>query len=471
MGARRLISLLVGCTVLVAAAPAHASDKGGFPLSKPRAGARWSGEFTGGAFAAGAPPTDLCESTPLCDVAKLKVTVPRPGWKKRPGGLLVAVQWPIIDFGYDLDLYAYGPDGKLAASSDTTAFSRNEGLWIPNPKSGTYTAVVVPKVVWAAPRDFADALGRPEAGPIDYRGFAELERGVTIRRNEVSAGLPYQRTIIAHGLRKAKPVHELLPDLISTKPSNWHMETGQGAHFYFFMDRGTHHAPSCYPQETTGLNQETPAPSTDPPLRCLRWDQGEYNFGAGPLELHNYSNKGDGTNLYQRVYSTNGHVRQFLAGSVKFSGTHGHFHAQKFQDIGLYQRKPNGKAGKLVATPPNKGICMVDIENGNFGKTDKPVSPLQMDLPGTCDASTHQDPKDPTFPNEPYLQMGITPGFADVYPWFVADQYIDVTHLPDGKYVLKATVNKTRRILESNYSNNTAQACVEIHGTTAKACR
>jgi hypothetical protein len=384
--------------------------------------------------------------------------------------MLVAIQWPYIDAGYDLDLYVYGPGGAQVAASHTLAFSRNEGAWIKNPRNGTYRVVIAPKVVWSVPRDLADRLGKPNAGPLDYRAFVEFERGLTINRFEQNAGLAYMRTIIAHGRRSAKPVRPLLPDLVSTTPANFHMETGQGAHFYFFMDRGLRHQPSCYPQETTGLNQETPTPTADGPTRCLRWDQGEYNFGAGPLELHNYSNKGDGTNLYQRVYSTDGSITQKLAGAVKFSTTHGHFHAQGFQEIGLYARRADGSRGKLVARPPNKGICMVDIENGNFARTDRPTNPLQMDLPGTCDASIHQDPNDPTYPDEPYLQMGITPGFADVYPWFVADQYIDVSKLPDGKYVLRATVNRSRRIRESDYRNNSAQGCVEIRGTAARAC-
>jgi Lysyl oxidase len=467
---RGLLAATIVVALLGGPAAARANDHGTYALGSTHATAKWAGSLSEGAFASGAPPAELCANSPGCDVAKLRVKLPRPNWSRRPGGMLVAVQWPYIDAGYDLDLYVYGPDGDLAGSSHTLAFSRNEGTWIKNPRNGTYTVVVAPKVVWSVPSELADQLGKPNAGPLEYRAFVEFERGLTITRLEKNAGLSYQRTIIAHGRRRAKPVRELLPDLISTRPANWHMETGQGAHFYFFMDRGLRHQPSCYPQETTGLNQETPTPTADGPTRCLRWDQGEYNYGEGPLELHNYSNKGDGTNLYQRVYSTDGAITQKLAGAVKFSSTHGHFHAQGFQDVGLYARKPNGKRGKLIARPPNKGICMVDIENGNFGRTDRPTSPLQMDLPGTCDASIHQDPNDPTYRDEPFLQMGITPGFADVYPWFVADQYIDVSKLPDGKYVLRATVNRGRKIRESNYRNNSAQSCVEIRGTTARGC-
>ena len=463
-------ALIAALAVLVWAPCARADDRGSFKLASTAATAKWSGSFLAGAIPA-APPKESCASTPACDVVTLDVKLPASTWKGDPGGMLVAIQWPYIDGGYDLDLHVIGPDGDEVATSDTTAFSRNEGAWVENPKPGTYSVVVAPRLVWAVPRDVAGQLGEPKLGPLDYDGFVELERGLTITRHETSAGMPYDRTIIAHGRRTAHPVRELLPDLVSTKPAEFHMETGQGALFYFFMDRGLRHQPSCYPQETTGLNKDTPEPTLSGPTRCLRWDQGEYNFGEGPLELHNYSNKGDGTELYQRVYSTDGSVTQRLAGSVKFSSTHGHFHAQGFQDIGLYQRRADGSAGALVARPPNKGICMVDIENGYFAKPGKPASPLQMDLPGTCDASTHQDPNDPTYPDEPYLQMGITPGFADVYPWFVADQYIDVTNVPDGTYILRATVNQSRRIRETDYLNNAAQACVDIEGQTATACK
>lgn len=470
MRVRFAVPSLVAVVALLAAAPAaSADDKGTFELTAATSTATWSGSSTAGAFPTD-PPSAACASSPLCDVLKLDVNLPAGTWDGRPGGMSVAIQWPYIDAGYDLDLRIYAPDGSLAAASDTLIFSRNESLWVPNPGNGAYTVQVTPRTVWGVPRELADRLGEPKLGPLDYEGFVELERGLTITREETLAGLPYTRTIIAHDRTSAQPVQELLPDLVSTTPSNWHLETGQGVHFYFFMDRGLRHQPSCYPQETLGLNEDTPTVRLGGPTRCLRWDQGEYNLGKGPLELHNYSNVGDGTDLWQRIYSTDGSVAQAKAGQVRFSSTHGHFHAQGFQEIGLYERNPDGSLGRLVARPPNKGICMVDIENSYFGRTDKGGNPLQMDLPGTCDASLHQDPNDPTYPNELYLQMGITVGYADVYPWFVADQYIDTTNVPDGRYIVRATVNGSRRIRESDYDNNSAQACVEIAGMTARDC-
>ena len=470
--------LLALFAFLIAALPAQAADRGSFPLAGTADTAAWQGSFESGSFPASptypggslARAKEFCGATAVCDVATLDVELPAGTWEGDPGGMLVAVQWPHIDGGYDLGLHVYDEDGTEVAASDTLIFSRNEAAWIKNPRNGTYTVVVAPQAVWALPRDVADMLGREKLGPLDYDAFVEFERGLTIEREEINLGLPYRRTIVAHGHKTGEPPEELLPDLVATTPANFHMETGQGAHFYFFMDRDLRHDASCYPQETTGLNEDTPNPRLDGPTRCLRWDQGEYNFGAGPLELHNYSNVGDGTNLWQRTYWTNGDVTQAEAGEVRFSSTHGHFHAQGFQAIGLYERNADGSAGELVATPPDKGICMVDIENANFGRTDRPTHPLQMDLPGTCDNATHSDPNDPTYPNELYLQMGITVGYADVYPWFVADQYMDVSNLPDGRYILRSTVNESRKIRESDYENNTAESCVELNGNSASAC-
>src|SRR5438876_1096777 len=75
-----------------------------------------------------------------------------------PGGLLVALRWPEtqLDLGYDLDLWVYGPDGKLAAKSDMVAYSAAEGAWVQDPKNGTYRIVI---------------SGRPEAGGSPYEVF------------------------------------------------------------------------------------------------------------------------------------------------------------------------------------------------------------------------------------------------------------------------------------------------------------
>jgi hypothetical protein len=423
--------------------------------------ARWSGQFTVGVTGPAAPDPALCATSRACDAVTVDVAVPSTAWDAAPGGLLVAIQWPHFDAGYDLDLRVYrGPAGSPVASSHTTGFSRHEAAWVPNPAPGRYLVVVSAKTVVGQPV-VADV-----ATPLRYDGAARIERGVTVERHETDAGLPFTRRIVGFG-KAAPSADPLIPDLVPTRPVAFHVESGWGAHVYFYGDRGLRHQPSCYPQETVGLTSDDPRPGLGP-LRCLRWDQGEYNLGDGPLELHNYPGEGSGTEMWQRLYHADGTVTQTRVGEARFSPNHGHVHYLGFSAVTLHRIGPDGSLGAEVAKGPDKGICLADIELAALGG-DR-TSPLSYAFPGTCDAATHADPQDPTYPNKPYLAMGISVGAADVYPWYLADQYLDITDLPDGRYLLRVEINPGDRVVEQSRANNVALTCVAVRGVEATAC-
>jgi len=48
--------------------------------------------------------------------------------------------------------------------------------------------------------------------------------------------------------------------------------------------------------------------------------------------------------------------------------------------------------------------------------------------------------------------------------------YIDITGVADGQYVMVVEQNLSRGVIEADYTNNTASACVEISGDFASAC-
>jgi lysyl oxidase len=423
--------------------------------------ASWSGDYSAGAFAAGPGVPEVCVDRAVCDRVDLTLGLPADNWTS-PGGLLVSIQWSQMDGGHDLDLYVYGPDGSQIAKSDSLYFSQDEAAWVESPANGTYTIVVAPKVLFAQP------IVRGVLEPLHYEGIAQLQRGVTVSRDEQDYGLPYSPTFVALDRASAYPAEELLPDLQPTTPANFHIESTVGAHLYFYLDRGLRHQPSCYPAETLGLTNDPPTPGQGP-RKCLRWDQGEFNIGAGPLELHNYPNKGEGTEVFQRIYRTDGSVRQEqILGAVKFSQAHGHVHYFGFQSVTLRARNADGTPGAVVQAGVDKGICMVDIKSGWFGTSKG--QPSSYSVPGTCTSASRQDPNDPTYPNESFFQMGISPGWADIYLWFIADQYIDITGLADGQYVIVVQQNLSHGVIEADYANNTASACVEISGDFASAC-
>jgi hypothetical protein len=457
---RVLLLVAVVAVVIQPVPPARAVTVAGV-LGDDSAVLRWSGQFTVGVTGPVVPDPEACSASQGCDTIAIDVDVPPAHWAGTPGGLLVAIQWPVLDAGYDLDLYLYR-DGERTpvASSTSTAFSRHEAAWMASPPPGRYVAVVAAKSVLGQPV-VADV-----ATPLRYDGVARIERGRTIERHETNAGLPSTRRFVDFGTTRPDG-HPLLPDLVPTRPAEFHVESGWGAHVYFYGDRGLRHQPSCYPQETAGLTSDQPRPGPGP-LRCLRWDQGEYNLGDGPFELHNYPGEGSGTEMWQRIYRADGTVAQTPVGQARFSTSHGHVHYLGFSVAALHRMAPGGGLGPEVVRGPDKGICLADVAVADLGGGR--TSPLSYGVPGTCDAATHADPADPTFPGRPYLAMGISVGAADVYPWYLADQYLDVTNVPDGRYLLRVEIDAGRKLMETTHENNVALTCVELRGEHAAAC-
>jgi lysyl oxidase len=57
---------------------------------------------------------------------------------------------------------------------------------------------------------------------------------------------------------------------------------------------------------------------------------------------------------------------------------------------------------------------------------------------------------------------GLSPGFGDDYVPLLEGQFIDVTGLPPGRYVLVHRANPARDLRESSYENNAASALLEL---------
>lgn len=454
-----LVAVMIGA--FIPAVPAAQAVTVAGVIGDDAAVVRWSGRFMVGVAGPVVPDAEACATSQACEAIALDVGVPPASWTASPGGLVVAIQWPDFDAGYDLDLYVYRAGERApVASSTSTGFSRHEAAWIPSPAPGRYLAVVAAKTV------LGQSIVADVATPLRYDGIARIERGLTIERHETNAGLPFTRRFVAFGTT-APGADPLVPDLVPTKPAEFHVESGWGAHVYFYGDRGLRHPPSCYPQETVGLTADEPRPGVGP-LRCLRWDQGEWNLGDGPFELHNYPGEGSGTEMWQRIYRTDGTVTQTRVGEARFSPNHGHVHYLGFSTSTLHRIAPDGTVGAEVTRDPGKGICLADVTlaDPGGGRT----SPLSYGVPGTCDAATHADPRDPTFPGRPYLTMGISVGAADVYPWYIADQYLDITDIADGRYLLRVEINPGGTLVENTQTNNVAVTCVELRGEHAVRC-
>jgi hypothetical protein len=147
-------------------------------------------------------------------------------------------------------------------------------------------------------------------------------------------------------------------------------------------------------------------------------------------------------------------------GLFEFNTCHGHAHFIDFADYRLWtmkgykawnrlrQNNPEALASDVLADNPGpeeelvkgakRGYCMLDIyyydtSLGGVGKYDNCAE-----------------------------NQGISVGWADVYGYKLDGQWIDITELPPGSYMLEVEVNAERLFMESNYSNNRKAAPVRI---------
>jgi hypothetical protein len=119
-----------------------------------------------------------------------------------------------------------------------------------------------------------------------------------------------------------------------------------------------------------------------------------------------------------------------------YSDCHQHYHFRGVAQYTLYQAD-----GTTVAAVGHKqGFCLEDIE---------PIPSLNPP---------------PATPANPYdcNNQGLTVGWEDDYPAGVDCQWVDITGVPPGPYILSVVVNALHYLPESNYANNEVRTQVTI---------
>ena len=411
---RVIVLVVVALMAANLSTAAGAGAQSGGVLRDPTGIVVWDGSFEDAAGVSApevyAAPGSCTE--PSCWEYGLDVDLPAGVWDDGAGGVQIAVDW-FPHESNDLDLYVYGPNGSLAARSDGTFASTGESVRLPAATNGHYRVVVVPRFV---------------EGAMAFHGFVEVERAPAV-----------------------EPRRPLLPNLVSLAPRNPHLRTGA-----YLVDHEADGTPSCYPEETVEQGAR----------RCLRFDQIIANHGEGPFELR-YRMEGLATDqqLRQRIYSSDGSFGDVAVDTYEFHATHAHFHYKSFGQAFLYQPRPDGSL-QLVRESDKNGFCVIDVENTRFG-TDGSGTPYRGEAPRTyylprCNAPSERDEHGISMVN------GISAGWADVYNWFLADQYIEVSGVPDGIYVLETVANPARTVQETTADDNTARVRIRLEGDTVE---
>jgi hypothetical protein len=63
-----------------------------------------------------------------------------------------------------------------------------------------------------------------------------------------------------------------------------------------------------------------------------------------------------------------------------------------------------------------------------------------------------------------FSRVGISPGWADTYPWFILEQYLEISGVPDGRYLLEFSVNEAAALSEVRHDDNRSTVVFDLRG-------
>jgi hypothetical protein len=176
------------------------------------------------------------------------------------------------------------------------------------------------------------------------------------------------------------------------------------------------------------------------------------NMGAAPLVVES-RRRGRFMDAWQVVGG-----RRVPVGRLVFvrAETHAHWHLLGFERYEL--RTPGGR---LVRAAPKRGFCLGDRYDARASAR-LPGEPARAVFRGECGKGR---------PNLLRLRQGISIGYGDDYVPRLEGQWIDVTGVRDGRYVLVHRADPDGHIVQRTRANDASSALVELRGRTVRVLR
>jgi hypothetical protein len=199
------------------------------------------------------------------------------------------------------------------------------------------------------------------------------------------------------------------------------------------------------------------APPTDlhvqragPQLRLLATNR-IVNVGQGPLEI-----RGVRTSLpqfaqaYQVIYDRFGKPYYFPdAGWIYWKAIPGQGHYWKYYRAArfeLWTLNPDGTRAQMVRTGPKLSYCFRDLRRvRNYAR-----SPHGRIYPGCSQDYGRQN-----------LRLGVSPGWADIYPSTYYQNWISITGL-SGCFAFVHRADPTSELIEAREDNNMGQRIIRL---------
>lgn len=189
--------------------------------------------------------------------------------------------------------------------------------------------------------------------------------------------------------------------------------------------------------------------------RVLAFQSAVANIGRGPLWIEGRRKPENATmTAWQLVRRSDGTVHQLpSAGYLRYdvAPTHSHWHFHPFERYELW--KPRG--AHALAHDHKQGFCFGDRHALAH------AGPAHFRA-GECGLLK---------PRLFAVHEGTSVGYVDIYPPEYHGQWIDISGIRDGRYVLVHRVNPEFALRERSYTNNEASVLIELHADDVRVLK
>lgn len=177
------------------------------------------------------------------------------------------------------------------------------------------------------------------------------------------------------------------------------------------------------------------------------------NVGAGPLVVEADRSRAAARAMSARqviLGSDRSRARRELGALVRYeeAETHAHWHLHGFASYELRAARDPSRAVRARKV----GFCLGDRYEADT-RVRLAGEPRAAAWTGECGRGR---------PRLRALRQGISVGYGEDYAPFLEGQFVDVTDLAPGRYVLVHRANPLRLLVESDYGNNAASLLLEL---------
>lgn len=199
----------------------------------------------------------------------------------------------------------------------------------------------------------------------------------------------------------------------------------------------------------------------------LQFTTSEDNIGNGPLLLYGHRDSTDEVTMdVHQAFQVGEHgqipdsyatAQRGVAEVMYYDLAHQHWHL-----LGFVHMELQTPSGDTVVSDRKNGFCLGDrytiADAGsvahNVRLDHSPERTLADQL--TDNQCKHLDS------SAVKVKEGISVGRGDDYPYNVAYQWLDITQVPSGTYVVVNTVNPDHTLVETNYNNNSSAIAISL---------